>query len=111
MNIYYYLDRYNLYISLSILLISNASFLRSKGLLVIHWTSPLFGADGGRDSGRARATIDLLHAGSAVARSITGLAVKLLASLTSGEDVVLVGEGVTPLTKYVSITLGQRAGT
>jgi hypothetical protein len=63
----------------------------------------LFGADGGSDGSGLRAAIDLLHAGSAVARSIASSAVKLLASLTSGEDVVLVGEGVTPLTRYVNM--------
>lgn len=55
-------------------------------------------ADSSRDGNGAGAAVDLLHARSAVAASIIGLAVEELATRAGGQDVVLVGEGIAKLT-------------
>lgn len=57
----------------------------------------LLGADLGVQVDGARAAVDLLHAGGAVALGIVGLAVELLATLTRAQDVVLVSKGVAVL--------------
>ena len=61
-------------------------------------SSPLLlGADSSSHSSRARTSKDLLHTGSAVAASLSSAAVELLATTTGAENVMLVGERVTPL--------------
>jgi hypothetical protein len=55
-------------------------------------------ADSSRDGNGAGAAVDLLHTRSAVAASIIGLAVEELATRAGGQDVVLAGEGIAPLT-------------
>lgn len=62
----------------------------------------LLGADLSIHSDRARATVDLLHAGSAVALCVVRSAVELLAAGTGAQDVVLVRKGVAKLTKKLA---------
>lgn len=56
------------------------------------------GADGGVQVDGLRAAVDDLLGGGAVAGGVVGGAVEDLAAVAGGEDVVLVGEGVAPLT-------------
>ena len=71
----------------------------------------LLGADLGVQVDGARAAVDLLHAGGAVALGIVGLAVELLATLTRAQDVVLVSKGVAVLSAELVVNVvGLRLG-
>lgn len=54
-------------------------------------------ADGGIQVDGLRAAVHLLHGGRAVAAGVAGSAVEELTAVARGQDVALVGEGVSPL--------------
>lgn len=59
----------------------------------------LLGADLSIQVNRARATVDLLHAGSAVAFCVIWSAVEFLAAIAGVQDVALISEGVAKFTR------------
>ena len=66
-------------------------------VIVIGRTTRLSAERGGDVEGK-RAAVDALLLGGAVAAGVVGGALEVLASVTGGEDVGELGEGVAPLT-------------